>query len=145
MRRPPKMDLDGFLPYRLTVVAERLSVEFSRSYSRTYGLTVPEWRVLFHLSQTDEVSVRDIEKRAGLEKSKVSRVASRLEAAGYVSKAANTEDRRLVKLALTDAGRDLMAKLIPLAVAHERKLEARLGDDLELFMRLLQRLENDAG
>jgi len=67
MRRPPKFDLDDFLPYRLAVAAERLSAEFSRSYTQTFGLSNPEWRVLVHLTQTGEISVRDIEKRVGLE------------------------------------------------------------------------------
>jgi DNA-binding MarR family transcriptional regulator len=141
MRRPPRFELDEFLPYRLTVAAERLSLAFSRSYSKAFGLSNPEWRILAHLTQTGEVSVRDIQKRVGLEKSKVSRAATRLETAGYLTKAMNPEDRRLIKLELTEKGWDLMSELIPMAIAHQKKLLARLGNDLDPLISTLRRLE----
>jgi DNA-binding MarR family transcriptional regulator len=74
--------------------------------------------------------VRDLERRAGLEKSKASRAAARLEAAGYVAKAQNAGDRRLVSLSLTAEGRALMAELLPLALAYQKRLEALLADHL---------------
>ncbi|MCY1126503.1 MarR family winged helix-turn-helix transcriptional regulator [Frigidibacter sp. RF13] len=143
MRRPPKFNLNEFLPYRLTVAAERLSVDFSRNYAKTFGLTIAEWRVLVHLTQTGEISVRDVEKRVGLEKSKVSRAASRLETAGYLTKSVNMDDRRLVKLALTEKGWELMADLIPVAIAHQDRLLSRLGDKLEAFMTTLTLIEDE--
>lgn len=142
MNRPPTFDLDTFLPYRMAVAAERLSVDFSRNYAKAFGLSIPEWRVLVHLMQSGEISVRDIEIRAGLEKSKVSRAASRLEAAGHLSKTVNPDDRRLVRLVLTESGWALMGELVPLAIAHQKRLVARLGADLEPFMAILKRLEN---
>jgi DNA-binding MarR family transcriptional regulator len=90
--------------------------------------------VLAHLAHSGEVSVRDIERRVSLDKSKVSRAASRLEAEGYVSKQVNADDRRLLCLTLTGKGRALMAELIPLALAYQKRLEVALAghlDDLE--------------
>jgi DNA-binding MarR family transcriptional regulator len=119
----PEFDLTGFLPFRMTLAAERLSAALARRYRTDYGISVPEWRVLAHLAQSGEVSVRDIERRVGLDKSKVSRAASRLETEGYVRKQVNADDRRLLCLTLTGKGRALMAELIPLALAYQRRLE----------------------
>ena len=143
MSRPPSFVLDDFLPYRMAVAAERLSVEFSRNYAKAFGLSIPEWRVLVHLMQTGEISVRDIEQRAGLEKSKVSRAVSRLESAGYVTKAVNPGDRRLVRLGLTEKGWALMGQLVPLAIEHQKRLETKLGDDLGPLITTLKRLEEE--
>ena len=128
--RLPEFDLHGFLPYRLTVAAERLSAGMARHYRDKFGISTPEWRVLVHLAHSGEVSVRDIEARVSMDKSKVSRAATRLEAEGYVAKAVNAGDRRLVELSLTGKGRDLMAELIPLAGDFQTRLERRVGRHL---------------
>lgn len=119
-------DLSQFLPYQLAAAAERVSRDFAETYRRQFGISIPEWRVLAHLAQAGEVSVRDIEGRVAMEKSKVSRAASRLEAAGYVAKRINPGDRRLVSLSLTEEGHALMQRLIPLALDYQTQLLKRL-------------------
>ena len=121
-------ELDQFLPYRLNVLAARVSRGFAAHYKERFGLSVAEWRVLAHLSQTDAVSVRDIHLRADLEKSQASRAAARLGEAGLVTKREGEEDRRLISLSLTGKGRSLMEELIPLAEAYERDLIATLPE-----------------
>ncbi len=120
-------ELSQFLPYQLAAAAQRVSREFAETYRRDFGISIPEWRVLAHLVQEGAVSVRDIHLRVDMDKSKVSRAASRLEAAGYVTKIVNIEDRRLVALSLTHSGRDLMDRLIPVALSYQQALVLRLG------------------
>jgi DNA-binding MarR family transcriptional regulator len=139
----PEFDLTGFLPYRLSVVADRLSAGLARRYRSEYGITIPEWRVLAHLAHAGEVSVRDIERRVNLDKSKVSRAASRLEAQGYITKKVNSGDRRLLQLALTDTGRSLMAELIPLAAAYQQRLEELVSDHLASLEAAIDKLMED--
>ncbi|MGR3199175.1 MAG: MarR family transcriptional regulator, partial [Paracoccus sp. (in: a-proteobacteria)] len=71
-------DLDGFLPYQLSVAATKISRRFAALYRAEAGLTIPEWRVLAHLDRSGRVSVRDITARVHLDKSMVSRAATRL-------------------------------------------------------------------
>jgi len=124
---PSTFVLDEFLPYQLVVLAGRVSRDFSTIYREKYGLSVSEWRVLAHLSQAGAVSVREIHAKVDMDKSKVSRAASRLEKAGYVTKETHTSDRRLVALALTTAGREIIQQLTPLARQFEREVLAQLG------------------
>ncbi|WP_127901233.1 MarR family winged helix-turn-helix transcriptional regulator [Solirhodobacter olei] len=136
----PGFDLDHFTPYRLSVAAERVSEELARVYRERFGLSIPQWRVLVHLASSGDVSVREIEARVAMEKSKVSRAASRLEAAGLIGKTVNDADRRLVRLSLTAKGRALMAELLPLAEAYQREIEARLGASFAAFAAGLETL-----
>lgn len=124
-----QFDLSQFLPYQLAAAAERVSREFSETYRREFGISIPEWRVLAHLNQEGDISVRDIEVRVAMEKSKVSRAVSRLELAGHVEKRINAGDRRLLSLRLTPQGRKLMGQLVPMALAYQERLLARLGPD----------------
>lgn len=135
--------LDQFLPYRLSVAAAEVSRRFAERYAAEAGLTVAEWRVLAHLGHSGAVSVRDITRRVNLDKSVVSRAASRLQAAGLVGKTGHAADRRLVALELTPAGQALMDRLAGLADAFQQQLRTALAEDGPAFERGLQRLLQD--
>ncbi|MDA5092591.1 MarR family winged helix-turn-helix transcriptional regulator [Aliiroseovarius sp. KMU-50] len=137
-----RFKLDHFLPYQIAVLSSRVSDGFARHYRDTYGISVSEWRVVAHLSQSDSVSVREIHKRVDMDKPKVSRAASRLETAGYVTKTVNPADRRLVELKLTGKGREMIEALSPIADAYQAKLEALLSDPEE-FRRQIAQLSNE--
>lgn len=136
----PQFDLERFLPYRVTVAAQRLSEGLARQYRDRFGISIPEWRVLAHLAHSGNVSVRDIEARVAMERSKVSRAASRLEASGYVEKRINDADRRLLQLTLTARGRRLMAELLPIALAYQEELVNELGRHRAGFVAGLEKL-----
>ena len=133
-------DLSAFLPYQLAVVSSRISREFSELYRAEFGLTIPEWRVLAHLDRSGAVSVRDIHARVHLDKSMVSRAASRLEQAGLVRKSGHDTDRRLITLELTDQGRALMRRLGRIASAFQAELMTELGPEADALDRALTRL-----
>lgn len=136
-------DLSSFLPYQLAVASSRISREFSERYKPEFGLSIPEWRVLAHLAQSDAVSVREIHERVDMDKSKVSRAAARLESSGLIEKRENPEDRRLLDMRLTAKGRDLIARIVPIADAYQAQLTALLGPHAEGFRTGLQRLYED--
>lgn len=137
-------DLDQFLPYRLAVAAAQVSRQFAALYGAEAGLTIPEWRVLAHLSQSGPVSVRDINARVNLDKSMVSRAASRLEQAGWLRKSADPTDQRLIALELTDEGRALMDRLGRIAETFQAELMRDLGSDGPRLIAMLDRLTPSA-
>lgn len=123
----PTFDLESFLPYRFTVLAAKLSAELANRYRAEFGISIPEWRVLVNVGYAKDLSVRDIEKRVSLEKSKVSRAAAKLENKGLILKRVDPSDRRLLKMHLTEEGAVLLQKLIPIAQAFQTELDAALG------------------
>ncbi len=138
-------DLSAFLPYQLAVASARVSRGFAERYRAEFGLSIPEWRVLAHLAAGDTVSVREIHARVDMDKSKVSRAAARLEEAGLIEKRENAADRRLLDMRLTDKGRGLMARILPIADAFQDEITRRLGPDAEAFRRALHLLREDEG
>lgn len=139
-------DLMRFTPYRLAVAAQALSEGLARHYRDQFGISIPDWRVLVHLAHSGGASVRDIEARVAMEKSKVSRAASRLQDRGLVAKREHDDDKRLVHLSLTAEGQTMIDQLMPIAAAFQAKIMARMGDDFAGFETGLERLlagEND--
>lgn len=130
-------DLSAFLPYQLAVASARISKGFAERYRAEFGLTIPEWRVLAHLAQSGSVSVREIHARVDMDKSKVSRAAARLEGAGLIEKRENSEDRRLLDMRLTDKGRALIDRIVPIADAYQAEVLAQIGADASTFRRAL--------
>ena len=143
---PVAFDLGRFLPYRMNVLAGRISRQLAAVYGAEFGLTIPEWRILAHLSQlppeAGDVSVREVQARVDMDKAKVTRAAQRLEAAGLISKRANPADRRLVRLALTETGRRRMDVLVPWVQDYETRLLAVLApEERAAFLAALDKLE----
>jgi DNA-binding MarR family transcriptional regulator len=136
----PAFDLDDFTPYRLALLSARISRRFAAIYGPKFGLSRAEWRILAHLSQEAEVSIREIARRVDMDKSKLSRATARLETRGLLSKTPNPGDRRLLQLKLTEDGRAMIAELAPLALAFEQEVHDALGPDAEAFDRAIRRL-----
>jgi len=133
----PPFTLEDFIPYKLAVASTRVSRRFEKIYQERFGLNMPEWRVLAHLSVSGKVSVREIHQRVDMDKSKISRAASRLEDRGLLNKDPHPTDRRLLELTLTAQGQQMVAELAPLAQEYQAELLADLGEDAEEFARLL--------
>ena len=136
-------DLTSFLPYQLSVAASRVSKGFAERYRKEFGLSIPEWRVLAHLAGQTSVSVREIHARVDMDKSKVSRAAASLEAAGLIEKRENLDDRRLLDMRLTAQGQSLIARIVPIADDYQAEVLARLGMDAEVLERVLAILLED--
>ena len=130
----PTLSLDSFLPYRAARLATALSRGLAAEYEARYDISVAEWRVLVHLTQMSEISVRDIFTRVDMDRARVTRAVQRLESRGLVLKLVNESDRRLVRLRLTAQGEEFARDMSRLAVAFEARilnaLPAGAGDDL---------------
>ena len=59
-----RLDLDSFLPYRLSVLSNRLSSAIAREYSQRFDLGVTEWRVMAILGRTPDLSANQVAQRA---------------------------------------------------------------------------------
>lgn len=125
-----KFDLNSFLPYQVNVLASRMSRSLEARYRNKFGITVSEWRILVHLYQDQAglVSTRDIQQRVDMHKSRVSRAAKKLEGSGYIIKRPHPTDRRIINLALTEKGHEIMGEISPIASQYQVDLLASLGE-----------------
>ncbi|RFU11730.1 MarR family transcriptional regulator [Rhodobacteraceae bacterium W635] len=133
--------LAAFLPYRLAVLSERISRRLSRIYEAEAGLSMAEWRVMVHLSRCGAVSVREIHGCVNLDKPRVSRAVGRLEESGLVEKTSSPTDQRLLVISLSAAGRALLDRILPPAIAYESRLLAALSsEDRVALDRIMEKL-----
>lgn len=141
-----ELRLGDFLPYRLSVLSNRISRTLARLYAQRFDLTIAQWRVLAVLGESPGLCADDICRITEMDKVTVSRAVHALRAQGRLERRRDGADRRRSHLELTVAGRDVYGRVVPLALELERRLVSRLDSrDLLEFDRLLARLTDLAG
>ena len=147
-KRGPRLDLDRFMPYRLSVLTNRVSSAIARQYSARFELTIPEWRAMAVLGGASGLSAREVAERTAMDKVQVSRAIESLMRARRVQREADASDGRVTRLSLTAKGRAIYDEVVPLALhleklflsaltPHERRTLDALLDKLSLQARLL--------
>jgi DNA-binding MarR family transcriptional regulator len=133
--------LEDFLPYRLSVLANRVSRAIAQRYADEFDLTIPEWRVMAILGRSSGLTAREVAEATEMDKVAISRAVARLMANKRVSARADREDARRQMLTLTREGERIYARIAPVALASEaRLLKALTPADQAALDRLLDRL-----
>lgn len=137
-----EFDLEGFLPYRLSILANAVSEGIARTYRERYQISVPEWRVLVILGRFPGLTASEVGERAVMDKVTVSRAVKSLLARNYLVRAADQQDRRRLPLEVSeDPGQRVLAEIIPFALDYENALKQALSrDELEQFSAVLNKL-----
>jgi DNA-binding MarR family transcriptional regulator len=127
MTRREKLHLEGFLPYRLSVLSNTVSSAIAAAYFANFGLSIPEWRVMAVLAANPGLSAAEVTARTAMDKVAVSRAVATLLAAGRLRRTTAPADRRRTHLALTTAGARVYGQVVPMALDYERQLVAPLS------------------
>jgi len=144
--RQGEFRLEDFLPYRLSVAANRVSRRFAERYGTAFGLSIPEWRVMAVLGRFGRLPAREIAARTAMDKVKVSRAVRELAAGGFLEREADAGDARLQWLALSEPGQEVHAAIVPMARAIEAEVMEGLGrEEVALLHAALGRIAERFG
>ena len=123
---PGTIELERFLPYRLSVLTNLVSGTIADAYRRRFDLSIPEWRVLAVLARHPGLSAAEVAERTRMDAVAVSRAVARLLAAGRLRRGLARDDRRRSVLAVSAAGRAVYRAVAPMALGYEKELLAAL-------------------
>jgi DNA-binding MarR family transcriptional regulator len=138
--------LAEFLPYRFSVVAERMSRVFAECYEREFGLGIPEWRVMAVLGERAPRSTQQVIEATEMDRVKVSRAAIRLADKGLLAREPHPDDQRAHILSLTRRGLGIYHRIVPLARSLQAELAAALKpEEMRALDRILVKLHASAG
>jgi DNA-binding MarR family transcriptional regulator len=116
------LNLETFLPYRLSIASNLVSDVIAESYQTLFGLKIPEWRLLAVIAETKGTTQLEIGRRTRMDKVTVSRAALAMQARGLIQRQHNSEDGRSHVLVLSKTGAALYRQVVPLALALEREI-----------------------
>lgn len=138
------LELERFLPYRLSVLSNRISQTIASAYAARFGIGVTQWRVIAVLGRYPGLSANAVAERTAMDKVAVSRAVARLLERDLLQREAHGDDRRRSVLELSAAGYDVYDEVVPLALGFERQLLSPLdADERAMLDALLSKL--DAG
>ena len=136
-------ELDRFLPYRLSVLSNRVSQTIAGAYARRFGLGITEWRVIAVLGRYPGLSANGVAARTAMDKVAVSRAVARLLERGLLQRDTHDDDRRRSVLELSADGYGIYDEVVPVALDYERRLLAPLdADERAQLDRLLLKLSS---
>ncbi|HKE95106.1 MAG TPA: MarR family winged helix-turn-helix transcriptional regulator, partial [Povalibacter sp.] len=134
-----RLHLDRFIPYRLSVLSNTISMNIARAYAREFGLSIPEWRVIAVLARYPDLSAVEVAERTAMDKVAVSRAVQSLVRSRRVARSFDRDDRRRSVLRLSAVGRSVYTRIAPLALDYEEKLLASLNaSDRRTLDRLIE-------
>lgn len=113
----------------------------SKHVMKVCGLTVPQLVVLLAIEELGAVTVREISRHVSLSQATVTTILNRLEARGFITRARNACDKRVVNSSLTEKGRDVLINTPPLMDGHFMQSYEMLGQkEREKILASLQKV-----
>jgi len=93
-------------------------------HNKPYIVTPSQWGILSLLYETDDITIGTISQKRGFDAPTLTGIVKRLEHSGLVERRHDRQDRRVVKVYLTDEGRDTM-RFLPGAVTTFNEIMTR--------------------
>ncbi|MCV6610414.1 MAG: MarR family transcriptional regulator [Amphritea sp.] len=140
-----QLDLNRFFPYRLSTLDMAVSQAVAQLYSGRFNLSRQEWRIIAALGNHESMSAKELAAYSSLEKMQVSRAISRLKEADLILQQEDRDDRRYTRLSLSDQGRSVYRKIVPLVLAREEFILSALSEqEQEQLMQLMDKVYQKA-
>lgn len=115
--------------------AARLITKIYEDHLAPLGLTSTQFALLAHLDEVGGASIKDLVEVLAMERTSLVRALQPLTRDGFVVQTPDELDARRHVVSLSDAGREQLARSIPLWQAAQAEFERKIGTDLSLQMR----------
>jgi DNA-binding MarR family transcriptional regulator len=112
-----------------------------QALAKPYAITPPQWGALALLLVQDGMTISAMSQKRGVDAPAVTGIITRLEQLGLVERRHNRDDRRLVKVFLTDEGRAISNSLVSVVEQFEQTMRRGFSEsEVERFLGQLQQL-----
>lgn len=139
----PQDDLDRSFGFLVTDVARLLRKVFDGRV-KSLGVTRSQWSVLAYLYRSDGITQSTLADLLEIAKPSMARLIDRLEAAGWVERRPDTEDRRAKRVFLTEKSRPVLATMREIALQTREDTLANLApQDRERLIDMLTMIKSN--
>ena len=101
----------GFLIAKIHQITNRMFNQMLKEYG-IKELNPGQGRILFALWQIDDVPIRELSIKTQLTKSTLTTMLDRLESAGFLKREPDENDRRIIKVKLSEKSKKLQKKYV---------------------------------
>jgi len=116
------LTLERYMPYRLSIVSNKVSSIVAQTYKDKFALSITEWRIMAVLGEYPGASADEISIKTQIEKSLISRAISNLLKRKLVERSTAKDDKRRSQVSLSTTGYEVYAEIVPLSLEYEQAL-----------------------
>lgn len=139
------LKLERYLPYRLSIVSNKISSIVAQTYKDKFALSITEWRIMAVLGEYPGISADEISAKTQIEKSILSRAIAKLLKRHLIERSIAEDDKRRSEIVLSEMGAAVYKEIVPLSYQHEKDILQCLSDEEQkTFSELLDRLYQHA-
>ncbi len=141
----PTTDLNPLdaLPYMLDTSIARWNQRLEQRLT-PIGLTFEQWRVLMVTARRGPMNIRELSNATLVPHSTIGRWLTQMETEGLVKRRALPRDQRAVEISITQKGRNLFLRALPVArLEYETAIQEFTPKELDTLMTLLHRLRDN--
>ncbi len=114
------------------------------AFERYLGTSILRWRVLHYLSEAGTATQKEICQHVGLDGWAVTRAVKPLEQLGFIKRSLASEDNRMTRVVITQAGRDWCEDALKRRSAFlQQALDGLSDDEIQALEGLLMRIKNN--
>ena len=139
------LEREEMLCYSLGVAMRRVSKIYADALAN-HDITPPQLFVLTCLQEQDGQRVRELADQVCLDASSLTGLLDRTEKLGLLERRADPEDRRALRIHLTEAGRERLTTLAPVMEqlterVHSEFFEGYSREQVDLFLKMLRQAQ----
>ena len=137
--------LERYLPYRLSILSNKVSSLVAQTYKDKFALSITEWRIMAVLGEYPDISADEISAKTQIEKSILSRAIAKLLKRKLILRTVSEQDKRRSVICLSETGMSVYQEVVPLSCTLEKQLlECLSEDEQEQFGQLIDRIYQHA-
>lgn len=135
-----KFSLDDSLGFILNLANTRMKNNLLHHF-KEYNVTPEQWAILNRLWEKEGLSSKELAELTSKDQPTIVRMLSRLERKSLIIRQVNPEDSRAYIISLTNEGRAIKVKLLPLALeALNKAIDGIPKEELEVTKAVLNKI-----
>ncbi|MGE5398670.1 MAG: MarR family winged helix-turn-helix transcriptional regulator [Chitinophagales bacterium] len=127
-------DFTMFVCFRMRAAMKKID-KYLSTHLEEYGVSVPQSFVLCCLMEEDGQTLKEVGNRAQIDSSSMTVLVDKLENEGLVERRLDSQDRRAIRVFLTEKGRELGLRVLGAGALFNQELRKNLHDSEEQFLK----------
>lgn len=121
------LDLSNYLGFSLRVAMKKIDKTLGQQLE-TYGVSIPQSFILFSLLEQDGATLKEIGNKTLIDSSSMTVLVDKLEKDELVERKLDSQDRRAIRVFITEKGMDVAENINKISVQFNSHLYDLLGE-----------------
>ncbi|MBO8159090.1 MarR family transcriptional regulator [Thermosyntropha sp.] len=121
-------DFSNYICFNMRAAMKKIDKHLTEKLE-SYGISIPQSFILSCLLQENGLTLKEIGNRTLIDSSSMTVLVDKLEKEELVERQLDSQDRRAIRVFITDKGRDIAEKIVKLADEFNSHLFEILGED----------------